>query len=262
MKGLLSIFKGGSAPADGSAPWVPAELPPLPAPAAQAAPPMIARPPVESAPWVPGALPAVPVRRKRLVFGFDATASRSDEWEAAKRLTDSLFTALPGQLDVALAVHGGDKLHTFTGFTAEPGKLRDKAAGVRCRAGFTRLLDILGRVTSLDDVTLLYIGDSFEEDETKARKLAATLGRRGSRVIILQDGTDENARKVFREIAELSGGALLSFDMSAVKRLRELFAAVAVVAVGGTELLETKKATMPAATLLLAHLDTKRIGGR
>ena len=61
-----------------------------------------------------------PPTRPRLVFAFDATASREPAWETARQVTDALVRALPGELDVALAVHGGSRLHTFTEFTAEP----------------------------------------------------------------------------------------------------------------------------------------------
>jgi hypothetical protein len=59
-------------------------------------------------------LPAAWSGRAGLVFGFDATASREPAWAAARQVTDALVQALPGELDVALAVHGGGRLHTFT----------------------------------------------------------------------------------------------------------------------------------------------------
>ena len=102
--------------------------------------------------------------------------------DAAKGLTDTLLGTLPGQLDVALAVHGGEKLHTFTGFTANAGKLRDKAAGVQCRAGFTKLLDILRRVDSLGNVdVVLYIGDALRNPRRKPRswRIASARAERG-----------------------------------------------------------------------------------
>src|SRR6516162_7400182 len=97
---------------------------------------------VSLAPRVP---PALREERARLVFAVDATASRSAAWEAAKQLTDILFEAIPGKLDVALAVHGGGRVHTFTAFTDDAGRLRDMAMGIRCRSGDTRLIDILAR---------------------------------------------------------------------------------------------------------------------
>src|SRR6516225_11905642 len=65
--------------------------------------------------------PALREERARLVFAVDATASRSAAWEAAKQLTDILFEAIPGKLDVALVVHGGGRVHTFTAFTDDAG---------------------------------------------------------------------------------------------------------------------------------------------
>jgi hypothetical protein len=201
--------------------------------------------------------PAMPAVRKRLVLAVDATYSRETEWDVSQRVMGSLFTVLPGSLDVALAVHGGNRILKFTDFTSNADELREMAAGVKCEAGRTRLLDILARVALLDGVAVVvYIGDCYEESELQARDMADTLGRRGTRVIVLHDGPPLG---VFRAIAERSGGALLPFDISAMGRLRELLEACAVLAVGGAELLEAKKATMPAATLLLEHLDPKRL---
>src|SRR5271169_3070145 len=85
-------------------------------------------------------LPAIASTRPRLIFGFDATASREPAWATARTVTDALVKALPGELDVALAVHGGSRLHTFTDFTANPATLRDRAASIGCMAGRTRML--------------------------------------------------------------------------------------------------------------------------
>ena len=234
-----------------------------PQPGAKPRPAEIAKAPDTGNVPVPPRAQPVRAERRRLVFAVDATASRASRahaWEAAKRLTDTLLDALPGELDVAFAVHSGGKLDTFTGFTSNAGKLRDMAAGVQCRGGFTRLLDIMHRVAALREVgVLLYIGDCFEESERKACKLADTLGERETRVIILHDGPPPS---IFREIAERSGGALLPFDIRALDELRALLAAVAVLAVEGVEAVEAKAATMPAAKVLLQNLDPKRLLNR
>jgi hypothetical protein len=47
---------------------------------------------------------------------------------------------------------------------------------------------------------------------------------------------------------------VLPFDANAPARLRDLLAAVAVYAVGGTEMLEAKRDDMPGAVMLLEHL--------
>jgi hypothetical protein len=208
-------------------------------------------PPVDTAP-----------HRPRLVFGFDATASREPAWDAARQVTDALVRALPGELDVALAVHGGSRLHTFTEFTANPAALRDRAAAIRCLAGFTQMLPILSRSLSAPGVRVVtYIGDVFEESPQRGRKLADEMGRRGIRLIVLHDLADWNARRdaeVFLDLARRTGGCVLPFDANAPGRLRELLAAVAVYAVGGKALLEQKRATLPGAATLLQHLGHDR----
>ena len=204
------------------------------------------------------AVPAVTPTRPRLIFGFDATASREPAWDVARKVTDSLFRALPGELDVALAVHGGSLLHTFTDFTSNPATLRDRAAAIRCISGRTQLLPILSRALAAPGVRVVtYIGDVFEESAGRGRRLADAMGTRGIRLIVLHDVADWLARRdaeLFQDLARRTGGCVLPFDANAPDRLRELLAAVAVYAVGGTDLLEQKRADLPGAALLLRHL--------
>src|SRR5271168_3731227 len=175
---------------------------------------------------------AIPVRAAKLVFAVDATGSRAVEWDAARRLTDVLFKALPGELDIALAVHGGGEVHTFTEFLSDAAKLRKIAARICCKTGGTRLLDILAQVLQTEGVgVVVYIGDSFEESAIKAVQLADALKEQGTRVIILFDRRgsegfgDESTEDVFAAIAGRTGGAVLPFDISALGKLRDLLAA-------------------------------------
>jgi hypothetical protein len=160
---------------------------------------------------------------------------------------------------VALAVHGGSALHTFSEFTADANTLRDRAAGIACRAGRTRLLPILARALAAPGVRVVtYIGDVFEESPHRGRALADAMGQRGIRLFVLHDVADWTARRdaeLFLDLARRTGGCLLPFDAQAPARLRELLAAVAVYAVGGTALLQRKRAEMPGAVVLLRHLD-------
>jgi hypothetical protein len=202
--------------------------------------------------------------RPRLIFGFDATASRQPAWDTAREVTDSLFGALPGALDVALAVHGGSRLHTVTGFTSNPAILRDRAAGIACRAGTTRLLPILAHALATPGVRVVtYIGDVFEESPGRGRKLADAMGARNISLIVLHDTADRLARRdaeLFGDLARRTGGCVLAFDANAPDRLRDLLAAVGVYAVGGTELLEHKRAELPAAELLLRQIARRHPG--
>ena len=206
---------------------------------------------------VPPPAPDIP-RRPRLVFGFDATASREPAWATARGVTDALVRALPGELDVALAVHGGGMLHTFTEFTADARTLRDRAAGIRCIAGHTRLLAILSRSLASPGVrVVVYIGDVFEESLARGRQLADALGARGIRLFVLHDTSDWNARRdgeVFLDLARRTGGCVLPFDVNAPDRLRDILGAAAAYAVGGEALLREKRAELPGAVLLLEHM--------
>jgi hypothetical protein len=207
-------------------------------------------------------VPATAPVRPRLIFGFDATASREPAWATARTVTDALVNSLPGELDVALAVHGGSMLHTFTDFTSDAKTLRDRAAGIACIAGMTRLLPILSRALSNPGVRVVtYIGDVFEESPVRGRKLADAMGLKGIRLIVLHDTTDWNAKhdaEVFLDLARRTGGCVLPFDTNAPARLRQLLAAVAVYAVGGTEMLEARRNEMPGAVVLLEHLSGRR----
>jgi hypothetical protein len=216
---------------------------------------------------VPTARPpaVVPAGPARLVFAVDATGSRETAWETAKKLTDTLIGALPGQLEISLAVHGDGRVHTFTDFGLSARKLRKVAAGVRCETGGARLLEILARVLECERVrVVVYIGDSFEEDEAEGMRLAEQLGARGIRLIILHDAADRDytnygraAAEIFGEMARRTGGAVLPFDRSAVRRLRELLAAVVVLAVGGPSMLAARQSRMPAARTLLLHISSE-----
>ena len=84
-----------------------------------------------------------------------------------------------------------------------------------------------------------------------------------TRVIILHDHAPRAIlmmARFFTRSPKSPDGAVLPFDHSSLERLGELLEAVAVLAVGDTELLEEKRPTMPAAGLLLEHLGRKRIG--
>ena len=203
---------------------------------------------------------AIRPSRPRLIFAIDATASREAAWAAASKTTDSLFAAVPGELDVALAVHGGSAVHTFTDFTSNPATLRDAAAGVTCQGGRTVLLEIMERARATPDLkVVVYIGDVFEESVPDGMALADDLRLRGTRMIVLHDldgGDDGFSAKAFESIAKRTGGCVLPFDAASATKLRELLEALAVLAVGGPKLLEARRKSLPGATLLLGHLGS------
>jgi hypothetical protein len=199
--------------------------------------------------------------RPCLVFAVDATASREPAWATARQVTDALVKALPGELDVALAVHGGSRVHTFTEFTTDANTLRDRAAGIACKAGLTRLLPILSAGLERPAVrVVIYIGDVFEESLAQGRRLADAMGAKGTKLIVLHDTADPAARRdaeVFWDLAKRTGGCVLPFDASTSGRLRDLLSALAVYAVGGEKLLRERRDDLPGAVALLEHLGRK-----
>lgn len=199
-----------------------------------------------------------PPGRPRLIFAVDATASREPAWRAARGVTDSLVKALPGALDVALAVHGGGRVHTFTPYTTAANTLRDRAAGVMCKAGFTRLLPIMASAVKDPGVkVVIYIGDVFEESLARGRRLADSMGARGTRLIVLHDTADPAARghaEIFWDLAKRTGGCVLPFEAGASRKLHDLVSAVAVYAVGGERLLQERRHALPGAVALLEQL--------
>ena len=196
---------------------------------------------------------AVPKKTPRLVFAFDATASREPAWDEARQITDRLFCSLPGGLDIALAVHGGNTVHTFTPFSSDARSFRDQAAGISCIAGMTRLCTILRRTIDAGGVkVLLYIGDTYEEDSAEAFALADRCKLHGIRVLILADRADAHALEVFHGIAARTDGAVLDFRAVPLKDMGDVLEAVAALAAGGRKLLEGKGTK--GAQLLLSHL--------
>jgi hypothetical protein len=199
--------------------------------------------------------------RPRLIFAVDATASREPAWAAARQVTDALVKALPGALDVALAVHGGSRVHTFTPFTSDANTLRDRAAGVSCMAGITRLLPILSASLKRPGVrVVIYIGDVLEESMPRGRQIADAMGAQGIKLIVLHDTADASARRdaeLFWDLAKRTGGCVLPFDAAASGRLRDILSAVAVYAVGGEKLLRARRHELPGAVALLEHLDRR-----
>ena len=196
--------------------------------------------------------------RPRLVLAIDATASREPCWSAARQVTDSLFSAIPGGLDVALAVHGGSNVHTFTEFSSDPNALRDKAATIECYCGETRLVPILERARDTRAKVIVYIGDVYEESHSDLVEAAGALRLRGTKVIVLHDtsgGVDPQSKRAFTELADRTQGAVLPFDPSSINKLKEILEAIAILAIGGIKLLESKAGQLPGARLLLANIN-------
>ena len=195
--------------------------------------------------------------RPRLLFAIDATASREAAWTAAREVTDSLFSAVPGELDVALAVHSGGRMSLFTQFYSRADALRDDAAAVRCKAGYTRLLEILEHARGFVGIkVVVYVGDNFEENEENGMAMAVALRTRGTRLVVLHDASSAKpgAYEFFSRMTSVTGGCVLPFDITSRERLKDILASLATLAVGGYSELSKRSLTSAGAKLLLSHM--------
>lgn len=179
----------------------------------------------------------------RLIFALDATASRQPTWDRACHIQAEMFAATGtlGGLAMQLCYFRG-----FAEFHAAPW-LTDAEALVRrmtavmCLAGTTQMTRVLRHAiheaASARVNALVYVGDCMEERAGTITELAGKLGLLGVPAFVFQEGHDPVARRVFRQVSQLTNGAYASFDAASAKTLRDLLMAVAVYAAGGRKAL-------------------------
>jgi hypothetical protein len=172
----------------------------------------------------------------RVLVAIDATASREPTWDHACHIQGQMFsaTATLGGIAVKLCYYRGiDEFHHSAWHDNARTLLEDMSA-VRCLAGHTQIVRVLqqaNREAQLNAV--VFIGDAMEEDINELRHLAGQLGLRGIPVFVFHEGHDPLARNAFQEIARLSHGACIPFDLNSADQLRDLLGAVAVFACSG-----------------------------
>ena len=198
----------------------------------------------------------------RLLFTLDATASREGAWNVARKITQSMFEQLPGELEVSLGWHGGGDLQEVTPFSANSRGFLDKLNAVSCQVGQTALNDLLEEAVKIPRLrAMVYIGDAYEEYDEDAYVLAEQLKIKGVKLFMFHDrssasyGYDvDSARVVFGKLVDICGGCLLDFNEGAPESTKELLNAIAVYAVGGVKALEKQHYQLPGASLLLDKL--------
>ena len=202
-------------------------------------------------------------RRGRLIFALDATASRQETWDRACQLQVQMFSevATIGALNLQLVYYCGPSGHPEGECRASrwydsPMYLTKAMSSIVCRAGYTQIRRVLlhccQEALRSKINAVVFVGDACEESADSFSQPAADLGRLKVPVFMLQEGTDRNVERVFREISRLTNGAYLHFDAGAGQQLAELLRAIATFAVGGVSALEN--ANNPRAIKLLAAL--------
>lgn len=197
--------------------------------------------------------------RGRLVFAMDATASRQPSWDRAARIQGDMFleSARLGGLDVQLVYYRGLDECRASKWVREAEELLRLMRSVSCLGGYTQLGRVLRHVISETGRSpvhaAVFVGDCFEEDADAVCRSAGELGVLGVPVFVFQEGQDAIARRIFPQVAKLSGGAYCPFDADSPHQLRDLLSAVAVYAAGGRKALVELGKRQGGITLQLTH---------
>lgn len=208
--------------------------------------------------------PGTEGKRGRLIFAMDATASREPTWDRACHLQGEMFeaTAALGGLDVQLVFYRGFRECKASPWVSDSRALRDRMTQVRCLGGHTQIGRVFGHAIKEAGKqkvnALVFVGDCFEEDVDSVCHKAGELSLLGVPAFMFHEGGDPVARRVFQQIARLTGGAFCPFDSNSAKQLKELLGAVAVYAAGGRRALEDYGKAHGGQVLQLTHQIGKR----
>src|SRR5438132_6302460 len=177
--------------------------------------------------------------RGRLIFALDATASREPSWDRACRIQGEMFeaTAALGGLDVKLVYYRGFNECKASRWMSNAADLHRVMRVVSCLGGETQIGRVLAHAiaeTQKQRVgALVFVGDAMEEKVDRLCQLAGELGLKGVPIFLFHERGDRVAAAAFQQMAKLSRGAYLRFDLASADRLKDLLGAVAVYAAGG-----------------------------
>lgn len=183
--------------------------------------------------------------RGRLIFALDATASREPTWDRACHIQGEMFeaTAALGGLDVKLVYYRGFSECKASRWLTTAADLHRAMRAVSCVGGQTQIERVLSHAIAENQKqrvnALVFVGDAMEENVDRLCRLAGELGLKGVPVFLFHEGHDAIAASGFQQIAKLSRGAYLRFDLASADRLKDLLGAVAVYAAGGYRALES-----------------------
>jgi hypothetical protein len=191
------------------------------------------------------------LRRGRLMFALDATASRAPTWAIARDLQANMFReAAPiGHLDVQLVYYRADECRASK-WVSSGEHLAHLMNHIECEGGCTQIGRVLKHaIHEADKANLravIFIGDAMEEAPDELAVIASKLGTLGVPIFLFQEGRDPAVRKAFRLLALKSGGAYFEFNPNAARSIQQLadqLNAIARLVVGDAEALERIGAT-------------------
>lgn len=182
----------------------------------------------------------------RLAFALDATASRQPTWSLACEIQADMFAAAAthGGLKMQIIYYRGQGECRASPFVGDADTLRRLMGRIRCEGGLTQIHRVLAHLEKEAERSGLkaavFVGDALEEDAEALHAAAGQLALRGVRLFVFQEGDDPRVERVFRALAQVTGGAYCRFDARAGHELRSLLSAVAAYAAGGRLALEAR----------------------
>jgi hypothetical protein len=119
--------------------------------------------------------------RKRVIYGFDATASRQETWDTAAQLMAEMVEEITG-VDAQVVYYRGARECTPTAWFSDPAKLVSAMMPIMCMSGETQIRRILDHCLSETKkkpvAALVFVGDACEGDERYHDQIAATASER------------------------------------------------------------------------------------
>jgi hypothetical protein len=175
--------------------------------------------------------------RGKLIFSVDCTASRAPAWAAAQKLQSKMLRDHAGDLMLKLVYFRGNECRE-SAWTSDADQLAASMNKIECITGLTQIAKIL-RLAIREHETagpiqaVIFIGDAFEELEDEVAGLASELGHHKLPAFVFQEGNDPAAERIFKLIAERSGGKYFRFNLKDTAGLATQLGAVATFAVTG-----------------------------
>jgi hypothetical protein len=146
-------------------------------------------------------------------------------------------TAGLGGLEIQLVFYRGFSECKASRWMTTAAELHRAMRSVFCVGGETQIERVLAHAVAETGRrrvnALVFVGDAMEENLDRLCGIAGQLGLLGVPIFAFHEGGDPVAGAAFRQIAKLSRGAYLSFNLASADRLKELLGAVAIYAAGG-----------------------------
>lgn len=189
-------------------------------------------------------LPVKSQDKRKLVFAMDATASREPTWDRACHLQGEMFNTTDslGGLRIQLCYYRGFNTFYASPWCEHSNQLLAEMTAARCLGGRTQIHKVLTHLLAENSrqkiQAAVFVGDAMEEDADKLCHLAGKLGVLGIPLFVFQEGYNARVTSVFKQMAQLAGGAFSPFDVNSASQLKNLLSAVAVYAAGGRSALK------------------------